>query len=514
MAAPLTTTEFEIPEQSGQTLCIPPAPQFLSIAAANAALYEHADVSIAGVALVELRRRARRAALAMAASYGAEIGIPAIQDDHPLVIGTGHQPFLFHPGIWTKQLLVDRFAGDATVLNIPVDCDTPDDIGAPAPHLNGGLRIVHEPWTRVESDVPYEAITPPSQQSWRMFLERLESHLLTLPRRNVHDVFAGFMAKAVLLDAPDVGTFLTRARRIHEGTSRYGEVPISRLAATPEFRLFFMHIVNDADRFAAIYNTHLDAYRERFNVRTAAQPFPNLTRDGPRLELPFWMIRNGRRYPVFVEPGRGRFRLWAGGEPAAEVGGMDPDNIAALALRPKALTLTAFTRLCVVDLFVHGVGGGRYDRVTDAVIADFFGMTPPRYAVATATLHLPLSEFDPADERAALQRRLLELQHNPERLLENPSPEYRRLIDEKWRLIKELEAGQLTRRDRREATQRIRQLNEQLAQGHGAERGRLEHRLAALGEITQASAAATYRGYPFCFFPRRAVDDLVDTMSA
>jgi len=510
---PLTATEYEIPERSGQTLCVPPAAEFLSVAAANAALFQGADVAIAGVPLADLRLRTRRTALALAASYGRDLGIvSAPADERALLIGAGHQPFLFHPGIWTKHLLVDRFVSRAAVINMPVDCDTAEDIGADAPHLDGGLSIVRETLMRVEPDVPYEAVEPPSPPVWRTFLERLDVHLRTLPRRSVRDVFAGFMAKTGDLSAPDVGSFLTLARRRHEGGSRYAELPVSRLAATPEFRLFFLHILGQAERFAGVYNSHLDAYRQRFNVRTAAQPFPNLSRDGPRVELPFWVIQGGRRRPLYVEGTRGRFRLWAGGEGAGEVGGTDPGEIAGLALRPKALALTAFSRLCVVDFFVHGVGGGRYDRVTDAVIAGFFGLTPPRYAVVTATLHLPLSEFDPTEERAALQRRILELQHNPERILTEPSQEHRQWIDEKWQLIGRLERKSLTRRERREITQRIRQLNEQLSHALEDERRALERRLAALDEISQASAAATYRGYPFCFFPRRVVDELVDGM--
>ena len=34
-------------------------------------------------------------------------------------------------------------------------------------------------------------------------------------------------------------------------------------------------------------------------------------------------------------------------------------------IAPKALALTLFARMFVCDLFIHGVGGGRYDRVTD-----------------------------------------------------------------------------------------------------------------------------------------------------
>jgi hypothetical protein len=43
-----------------------------------------------------------------------------------------------------------------------------------------------------------------------------------------------------------------------------------------------------------------------------------------------------------------------------------------------------------------------------------------------------------------------------------------------------------------------------------AERASIEQRLAELAEIGEASAAATHRGYPFCFFPPSAVNALVD----
>ena len=38
-------------------------------------------------------------------------------------------------------------------------------------------------------------------------------------------------------------------------------------------------------------------------------------------------------------------------------------------LSPRALSLTGFLRLAVVDQFVHGIGGALYDRVTDQILA-------------------------------------------------------------------------------------------------------------------------------------------------
>jgi len=510
----MTTIEVEVPQQSGEVVCVPPARTFLATARTNAERLDAADVDLAGVGLREVRIRMRQRIHAEAMRYAADAGLALPENwtaaAGPL-IGTGHQPFLFHPGIWTKQLLAARFGGQAAVLNMPVDCDAAEDVGADVPVLADGLRIVRETLLRAEPDAPYEALPAPSSTAWQTFLQRVDADLRTLPHHGVHEIFSAFSERAGRLEAPDLGGFFTLARRLHEGPRPYADVPVSHLTRTPEFRLFVTHILRDAARFAASYNRHLDAYRDRYNVRSAAQPFPNLAQDGPRIELPFWIILGGRRKPVFVEGTGDRIGLWAGEERVAEVPLLgEPAGLDRVEIRPKALALTAFKRLCVVDFFIHGVGGARYDRVTDAVLQDFFHLPPPAYAVVTSTLRLPLSEFDPTEERDALQRRLLDLRHNPERLLPSPGPEQRRWIEEKWNLIRRLDDSSLSRRERRETTHRIRELNEYLARALADEGASIERRLAALAGVSEASGAATHRAYPFCFFLPDAVDALVD----
>ena len=58
-------------------------------------------------------------------------------------------------------------------------------------------------------------------------------------------------------------------------------------------------------------------------------------------------------------------------------------------LSPRALTLTTFIRLFIADNFVHGIGGGRYDQVSDQIIRDYFKVDPPAFSVTTATLFFP-----------------------------------------------------------------------------------------------------------------------------
>ena len=48
-----------------------------------------------------------------------------------------------------------------------------------------------------------------------------------------------------------------------------------------------------------------------------------------------------------------------------------------------------FLRLLVVDQFVHGIGGGRYEQVNDRIIQRFFSIDAPAFCVTTATLYFP-----------------------------------------------------------------------------------------------------------------------------
>src|SRR5437870_5319562 len=513
-----TDVEFEIPQKPGEALCLPPPRQFAALARRNAALLTDAPLTIAGVRLADVRRRARTEVLQAAKTYALSLDLTASTlAPSDLLLVTGHQPFLFRPGIWLKHLLIDRLAGSGMgALSMPVDNDVAEDVGADVPRLEAtGLRLAHETLVRAGPDVPYEAVPAPPLREWQEFVDRLQAHLQTLPLPDVQASLAQFARAAAGIRADNIGTFLTAARRRYEGERRYVELPVSKMSAGVEFKRFVLHLLRDAERFAAVYNHHLDAYRERYNIRTAAQPFPDLQREGDRQELPFWIIRDGRRAPLSVQRTGSGVRLVAAGESAGEVAdGAGPEALAGLAIRPRALTLTAFSRLCLADLFVHGVGGGRYDRVTDAVIREYFGIEPPAYAATTATLHLPLGAYHAARERETLQRRLLALQHDPDRVLSRPTPEQQGLISEKWRLIAALDGGVLARRERREVTARIREINEELSRTLAVQREEVERQLAGLEAGAEATAAAAHRGYPYCFFSPAAVDEIIDRMLA
>ena len=183
------------------------------------------------------------------------------------------------------------------------------------------------------------------------------------------------------------------------------EVPLSTLVSTPSFARFSLQILTNLPRFQHVYNDQRLLYREAHRIRNNAHPVPALGETDGWLETPFWVYRS--EAPM-------RQRLWARliddrlllsdrkGWQAAMEGRLECDlsleqwldfRLDGVFLRPRALLTTMYLRLFVADLFLHGIGGGKYDQLTDGIIREFYGFLPPKYAVATATIHLPL----PAD---------------------------------------------------------------------------------------------------------------------
>ena len=95
-------------------------------------------------------------------------------------------------------------------------------------------------------------------------------------------------------------------------------------------------------------------------------------------------------------------------------------QLAALAgrgihLGSRALLTTLAARVLLGDLFIHGIGGAKYDRLTDTMIQRFFCLPPPAFLVVSGTLHLPIvHESVTTDDLRAVRNRLRELEFHPE----------------------------------------------------------------------------------------------------
>ena len=171
-------------------------------------------------------------------------------------------------------------------------------------------------------------------------------------------------------------------------------------------------------------------------------------------------------------------------------------------LRTRALTTTMFARYLVGDLFVHGIGGAKYDELGDEVARGFFGIEPPQFLTLSLTQWLGLDD-DPAtiDRMRAVERSIRDLDWNPDRHLPEPRPaETRAAVEAKWLAIE----GEIATRGQRVARMKaIRRANEALVPWTEsarsallAERERLSGRVKAQcgGPVARIRLPAPRRG--------------------
>jgi hypothetical protein len=301
------------------------------------------------------------------------------------------------------------------------------------------------------------------------------------------------------------------------------QIRASQLSQTPEFRAFVAHLMLSAADFATHYNDAQRAYRLKHRARNRLRPVPLLALDGERVELPFWVSKERRaRQRLMVAPRVGGIELFAdhqslGSEPLARVrcaeklaGGFQIER-EGWHLRPRALALSAFTRLFLSDLFVHGVGGAKYDEMTEDFTRRFFGVELPPACCVTATAHLPLPRHAVGPEAlAAAGHARRDLHFNPQRHLRGlPEDLLRRreeLIAESSRLRHE------SRRDRparRRTFETIRAINHELLRCGTEQVAELEHQWRLLEHRQRSDRIALDREYFFALHPRHTMEELV-----
>jgi hypothetical protein len=165
-----------------------------------------------------------------------------------------------------------------------------------------------------------------------------------------------------------------------------------------------------------------------------------------------------------------------------------------------------FARLMLGDLFVHGIGGAKYDELGDEVVRGFFRVEPPGFLTLSMTswLGLPL---DPASSERlrAVDRLLRDLSFNPDRHLEGePTPDILRWVEAKRSAI----AGPVETRGKRLARlAAIRRSNEALQPFVREQRERLLAERTRLREGLRRNALARSREYSLVLHSRRRLCD-------
>jgi len=538
----LDRTHYQVPRGDQQFLFEP------SVAASPAAVAQNRDrynadrTEVWGRPLAIWREAARRECLNRAVCYTSQLDGSdcSPRDASRPLIATGHQPELFHPGVWAKNILVDDLARrcDGYSLNLIVDSDIVKGRSITVPTRKRGAlqrqRVVVDEWPL---GMPWQEVRVRDAELFRTFANRVTQWLPALEGRPVIEL-AWQAVVETTERTDDLVAGLTVGRRVIEADLGICnlEVPVSHVAQTASFREFAAGLLLDATDLADCYNASLARYRQTYQLKSSSHPMPDLERDGDWQEVPLWGWETGdwRRHPLYCRRDGNQLTLsdredlsWT-----AEVDPADPLKSLSSTLaewmaaggriRPRALMTTLFMRLFVSDWFVHGIGGAKYDEITDEIVRCYFQVEPPRFQVATGTRWLPLEQGPETTNQsvASLEQSLRYGEENPETLLEESernSAEVRALLAEKQRLIDEWEQRPrtgLTRSERkarrpenRKRHRRLAKIRKELRQFAEAKLNSLREQLRNAQDASSRMAVASNREYAFLCYPTSTLRD-------
>lgn len=532
-AQPTEHRVWRAPREDGSALIEPPLEQAGAAAAENIQLRQEHTYDFQGRSLTSLAQQARRELVREArrwTSTYSDVDTSRCRIDRLFL--AGHQPQLFHPGVWFKNFALDHLARrhDALGINLLIDSDTIKTSAVWVPSGTAGdPRLVSVPLDTSSRPIPYEERKIANRGMFVDFSRRVAEQMAGL----VPDPLLGRywpLAVERSRQTDNLGACLAQSR--HQWEAQWGsrtlEVPQGRICQTESFAWLVAHVVAQLPRFREVYNQTVHAYRQANGIRNMAHPVPDLAADGPWLEAPFWVWTSDdpSRRPLFarqqgremVLADRRRWQVVLPLEPEAHAGKavarLMELSCQGVKIRSRALMTTLWARLVLGDLFLHGIGGAKYDQVTDGLIERFFGRAPPRYMVLSATMLLPVEhERARPDEPREIDRRLRDLDWHPERAIKafgpsdgagsaaaegrDPAP----LIAAKRQWID----TPLTPANARSRHLEIRRLNAELRPWVAADRQRLLDRRHEVLRQLEADRILSWREFSFCLYPEETL---------
>jgi hypothetical protein len=520
------------PGGDGQTLVDPPWDALPATVARNREHLSNVHYEVQGRSLADLSRSARQSLAAKATAYTRQYREvperwkrPVAIEDAPFVV-SGHQPELFHPGVWYKNFVLGALAKrvHGVGIHLLIDSDTCRTASIRVP-----TGSVSEP--RVEAiayddpaaEMPHEERMIQDMALFSTFAERASSAI----RPFVADPLVADLWPLVMTRNPGqktLGLRLAQGRHALEETwhNETLELPQHAVCELPEFGWFVAHLLANLPRFSAAYNDALAHYRRIHRIRGHAQPVPDLDSTGGWLEAPFWIwsVADPTRRPLYARQSgdgliitdRNAVEVWLSITDDRDAS-VAAQQIAALAsrgikLRTRALTTTLFARLVLSDLFLHGIGGAKYDQVLDEIVRLFFGFEPPEFGAVSATLRLPIAQ----ESHESLltnnwQQRLRELRYHPELFVDGNGDRatIAKIVADKRQWVRTVK----TPENAGERHRAIVAANEALQPYVAPLREQLEVDRETVQKQRRGEAILQSRAYSFCLYPRAHFDGLL-----
>ena len=441
----------------------------------------------------------RPAVVAMSHAHASRLGTGVIPMSQPL-IATGHQAWLWHPGILAKDMAAQAFAcrHQAGWFHLVVDTDVHEALNLPLAVREGmRLRLEKLVLGRQHKLVPIGAHPPAEVAHMRQAVHQARSQWgdqLAVDLSKLQQA----IEKLAQLDCRTLAEQMTVVQQhlIQPSVDPWPIVFASQLSGWACFGEWVNRMMADPHTCVRAYN---QAVHEQPHSGMAV-----LRCDESRVELPLWLMSWDKpRLRVFADRSDSGFVLLDEQRRTVDVASA-LSAVATSRLVPRALLLTALLRSAGCDLFVHGKGGEHYDPVMERWWE--LWQPQPLAPMATVSADLHLSFDVPVNDRAAWQRAIWwahHLPHNLDRVLHLQDE----MAQEKQRLL-----GQLStlsdRTKKAQAFARLHQLNGEWTQSFAPlveqSREQVERHHAGLANL----ALAQKRDWPVAWYPQESLQTM------
>ncbi len=560
------------PKQNQQILLTPGWEKIDAILNDNRQQFQEANFCVGGSSFQDFRRKLRLEITQSIVSYFEQSGEqipPILQEmltcqssktalaDRPWIV-SGHQPELYHPGVWVKHFALNQIGREHQLipLHLIVDTDTikSTSIRVPVFHSQEEVELKSIPFDEYSGEIPYEFRRVQSPDLWDHFYRKVQDLTRNWPEKPMIEKVWPTIQRQYQ-NCQNIGESFSRARRDMERS--WGcfnlEIPMSWVSQCSSFREFVAWFLDDLPEWHRVHNQILCQYRKENRIRSSRHPFPDLAveKDSARsvatravkdastdfslsnddegqednlwYEAPFWAYVREDKNHAERESANGesasssqmafgqRNRLWvkrtrngkeyrAGNKIFTEL----PE------VRTKAFTTTLFARFFLGDLFIHGLGGGIYDEVTDRIMKARLAGIVPHYLINTATIHLessdhngpPVSHQDWVDKKQDLRRTYW----NPQQYV--PADDLVRLAKEE--LIRQQPTEKKGRKDRyRKLLEYTMQMREPLFPQYQEK----QQQLLLLKKYLDARAKATRRDFCCWLFSESSLKEFYSLSS-
>lgn len=413
-------------------------------------------------------------------------------------IASGHQPYIFHPGIWAKIIFLNFF-NDFEKMFITNDSDVKDGIFIEIPFFDGKWRKIREYIYLNSEKKTFEEYDFYKFKRGILFFSERFKEIEKFIREDVKEKILIFIKN--LNEYEDVVSSIILTRKNFEREIKYGEKIVSEICKEENFLKFFLYFFYEGEKIFDIYNKKLEEYRIIKNIKKEGEPFPFLLKYNDFYEIPFWIIKDGRKR-IF----KNKNSLYIENEKIKELSfdfEKDIEKIRNLKIRPKALTLSIYQRIFLSDLFVHGIGGARYDEFTEKFFEDVFNLKIPEFIFLTGTFYL--FEGNPSDLSSKISELIQKrnfLIHHPEKFLKDDP-----LVNEKIKLIEEIRN---LKKNKREIGERIKKINEKLKEKIEGILKEIEREINVLMEKEEEEKVKYYREYPYFYFDYERIKKAIE----